>query len=453
MSRWTIFTIGVLMIGLLVAGYWGYTQYDARRDLEIAVANRYQNSFYGLVDNVEKVEVELAKVMVANGMSAGARHLSNVWQEAMTAQANLSQLPLGLGILMRSSKFLTQVGDYAYTLLRKYTEGKTLTETDRSQLSQLREQTTFLSQQLHELQARARRGQLNWLEIERGAERSLREETKSIAREEFKKINEGIEKFPTLIYDGPFSDHIQQRKPKALTGPVLDEGEVRQKVLAFLPDALKQGATIEKAGEIKGTIPGYTFNLKPNGSDTPKLSVDISKKGGHVINMINFREVKDSRLSLTEAADKARAFLESRGFKNMVPTYATKADNTAVIPFAPKENDVIIYPDLIKVKVALDTGEIVGYEALGYIMAHHKRDIPEPKLSAHDARAAVSPDLTINSTNLALIPLETLEEVLCYEFKGTAENGDPYIVYVNALTGEEERVLKVIVNEEGTTTI
>ncbi len=453
-GRWTVPVVVLLIAVAAGAVYWGYTHYDARRDLEIAVANRYQNSFYSLVDSIEKIEVSLAKALVANGMAENVRHLATVWQEAMTAQANLSQLPLGQETLMNIAKFLTQSGDYAYMLMRSHTMGKTLTPKDREQLQNLREQVTFLSQNLHEVQAKASQGQLRWAEIERVSRSKLPSDTKSLADDPFTKINDGIQKFPTLIYDGPFSDHVDQREPKGLTGPELSEEEARKKVLAFLPDSLKkEGLTLEKSADIHGKIPGYSYVVRVEGERGVLAAVDISRKGGHILNMINFRSVDEAKMDLEEAGTKATEFLASRGFKNMVPTYATRADNIAAIPFAPEIDDVIIYPDLIKVNVALDNGEVIGYEALGYIMSHHKREIPKPKISAEEAKAAVSPELKISSTRLAVIPTEDLKEAFCYEFKGVSADDEPYIVYVSAETGEEINILKIITNEEGTTTI
>ena len=331
-GRWTVPVIVLLLAVALGAAYWGYTHYDARRDLEIAVANSYQNSFYSLVDSIEKIEVSLAKALVANGMAENVRYLATVWQEAMTAQANLSQLPLGQETLMNVAKFLTQSGDYAYMLMRNHTMGKTLTPKEREQLQNLRQQVTFLSQNLHEVQSQASQGQLRWAEIERVSRKKLPSDTKSLADDPFTKINDGIEKFPTLIYDGPFSDHVEQREPKGLTGPELSEEEAREKVLAFLPNSLKEGMTLEKAADIQGKIPGYSYVVRAQGERGVMAAVDISRKGGHILNMINFRSVDDAHGSRRGGRLRLQ-FLASKGFRTwclrMLP-----GGQYRVIPFA-----------------------------------------------------------------------------------------------------------------------
>ena len=457
MGKWTIPLIGLLLAIAVGVGLWGTSHYNARRDLEVTVANRYQSSFHSLLDNIEKVEVGLAKTLVANGMPENVRHLSGIWQEAMTGQANLSQLPLGHDGTMSVSKFLTQAGDYAYMLMRGHTFGQNLTEKDKEQLTNLRKQANVLSRNLHEIRASASEGRLQWMEIEQGARRKLPRigatAKDSTENNPFTTISESIDNFPTLIYDGPFSDQVAQRKPKGLTGADISEEEARDKVLAFLPGSLKEGTALEKHSDIKGTIAGYTFVVRPTRGRGIETAIDISRKGGHILTMMNYRNIEDARLDLEEAGAKATAFLASKGFKNMVPTYAARSGNMAAIPFAPEIDEVLIYPDLIKVNVALDNGEIVGYEALGYVMAHHDRTIEQPKVSEEEARAAVNSELKVDSTRLAIIPRENTQEALCYEFKGVDNNDEPYFIYVDAMTGEEINILKIISDDDGTTTI
>ena len=176
----------------------------------------------------------------------------------------------------------------------------------------MREQVTFLSQNLHEVQAKASQGQLRWAEIERVSRSKLPSDTKSLADDPFTKINDGIQKFPTLIYDGPFSDHVDQREPKGLTGPELSEEEAREKGTCLLPDSLKRrGLTLEKSADIHGKIPGYSYVVRVEGERGVLAAVDISRKGGHILNMIsNFRSVDEAKMDLEERQElKLQSFL------------------------------------------------------------------------------------------------------------------------------------------------
>ena len=44
----------------------------------------------------------------------------------------------------------------------------------------------------------------------------------------------------------------------------------------------------------------------------------------------------------------------------MKPTFASEVGNAAVIPFVFVQNGAYVYPDMVKVKVALDNGDILS---------------------------------------------------------------------------------------------
>ena len=70
-------------------------------------------------------------------------------------------------------------------------------------------------------------------------------------------------------------------------------------------------------------------------------------------------------------------------------------------------------------------------------------------VSREEAQGVVSDKLKILSHALAVIPTSGKNEVFCHEFKCESADGRHYIVYVNAETGNEERILILIEDENG----
>ena len=67
------------------------------------------------------------------------------------------------------------------------------------------------------------------------------------------------------------------------------------------------------------------------------------------------------------------------------------------------QDNVIMYPDLIKVKVALDNGEVLGIETTGYLNNHvENRDISNIKITEEEAKKDLNTDLEIISSGLAV---------------------------------------------------
>lgn len=132
----------------------------------------------------------------------------------------------------------------------------------------------------------------------------------------------------------------------------------------------------------------------------------------------------------------------------MKPTYYLKQGGAVTVNYAYTQDDVTIYPDLIKVKIALDNGEILGMETTGYLNNHTTRKIETPKISKSEAKATLNKKLEITSEGLAIIPTEWKTEIFCYEFKGKIDDTD-FLVYVNAKTGKEENILVIIDTPDG----
>lgn len=454
----------VLTLALLVAVGVGYQQYNSRRNLEVMVNNQYYRSFYDLMTSVENVRVGLGKSLAAGSPTMQVASLSDVWREAGSAQSNLNSLPISHNLLMRTSTFLTQVGDFSFVTAKKLASQIELTAEDWNQINELKQQSDSLVKDLEGLQADVVSGDMNWVELARYANSDLKDAPAATGAMNtgFTKVDEQIQQIPTLIYDGPFSDHLERREPLGVTGENISADQAKEVAKNSVPfDASQYLVYVEE--EIRGKIPGYRIKLEPSGdssknsksSGKPSAIVDITKVGGHIMMMSIDHEYNETKISLEDGVKSAEQFLRSIGMNNMAATYASEASGVAVIPFVYMQEGVTIYPDLVKVKVALDTGDIVGYEAAGYLMSHRIRQIPVAQVTSEEAMTHLSSSFQINGEpKLAMIPVDIVasDEVLCWELSGTSF-GDEYYIYVNAITGGEEKVLQVISTEEGRLTI
>ena len=154
------------------------------------------------------------------------------------------------------------------------------------------------------------------------------------------------------------------------------------------------------------------------------------------------REVNSEIISQEEATEKGKSFLEEKGFTNMQETYYVTQEGVTTINYAYVQNDVIAYPDLIKVKVALDNGDILGIETTGYLNNHAERDVSNVLITSEEAKKNLNSKLEITSERLAIVPTEWKSEILCYEFTGNVDDKQ-FLVYINAENGREEDILVV----------
>ncbi len=439
----------VTIIALAIVLGFGLYQYKQRLNYRQYLQNRFQESFYEATTYVDNMENLFTKVRLTKTPDQSAPLFAQLWREASSAQENLSELPYDHNTISKALKFLSQASDFSFSMINKAIEGFELDREDWDKVAQLQKYAKILSDELNKIKQEINDGnRIDWEEIERGGEESLAKGNAKMITGSFSEISKQFEDIPTLIYDGPFSDHIERMQPRMTRNKKKISKEEGKKIVEeFIgKDKIK---TIKQTGEtdtkVEHTIPVYSYQVVLKDQEDPTISIDITQQGGHVLWMLNYTEKESSKdnISLEEARKKAEKFLEDRDYPNMKASYYEKVDGTVVINFAPYKDNVIMYPDLIKLKVSMDDGEIIGFEALGYIMMHHDRKLPEIKISQQEAREKITKDFRVTNVNMAVIPLESKREVLCYEFKGEFDS-QPFLIYINAESGKQEKILQIL---------
>lgn len=437
----SIICVLLIVVAILVA-----ILYQKQREYRQASENSYNMAFSELVDYVQNVETYLAKSLISSTPEHGAETLTHLWREANLAQTYLSRLPIESQELENTEKFLNQVSDYSYSLSRKNIYNESLSDEDLNNLKELHGYSVDLENTLNQLSEDLNSGRFEWGELTKKGTVAFAQQVDNISKESFSNLEENFHEYSGLIYDGAFSEHLTSSEPKGLTGDDIDENKAQEVAKEFVgQDKVKEISNLGFAEN--ATIPVYDFSITTNDDET--VNISISKKGGHVVNMNSNRDINTEVITQEEANSKALEFLNSRGFPNMEETYYLKQDGIVTINYAYKQDDVIMYPDLIKVKVALDNGEILGVETTGYLNNHSERNLDNIKITEEEARKDLNPDLEITSSGLAVIPTEWKTELLCYEFKGKVEDKE-FLVYINAENGREEDILIITNTPNGT---
>lgn len=443
------YIIIAIVVFIVVIGGLIYVVVNNNKEAKTASQNTYNMAFYEVVDYVQNVETYLAKSLISSTPEHGAETLTNVWREANLAQAYLSQLPIESQELANTEKFLNQVSDYSYSLSRKNIYNESLSDEDLKNLKDLHNYSVELENTLNQLSDDINSGRIKWDELTNKGTIAFAQQVSTSSMDGFSNLEENFHQYSGLIYDGAFSEHLTNGEKKGLTGDDIDEETAKQKAIDFIGKDNVQN--VENLGfSENATIPEYNFSVKTNSEES--ISISISKKGGHIVYMNSNREVNAESISQEEANSKGKEFLNNHGIMDMKETYYLKQDGIVTINYAYVQNDVVVYSDLIKVKVALDNGEILGIETTGYLNNHTKRDTSKIKISKESAKKTLNKDLQISSEGMAIIPTEFETEILCYEFKGKVDDKE-FLVYINAENGREEDILIITNTPNGTLTM
>lgn len=414
------------------------------RALSQQTENHYMAAFSDLCDYMDDIDVLTKKILLAKGEKQISSLATQIYMETAAAKTNLSQLPLSDVNLDNTSKFLVQTGDYMMFLSSKAQGGEEISQKEFENILALSKYAEKMSKNLEGLRDKIYSGEISFSET-----KNVMSETdeKSVPTEISGLENEFVE-YPSLIYDGPFSDHIVNKSSDFLKykGQITGKMALRS-ASEYLGEERAKGLNVTDEGG--GAIETYILSREDK---SKTFQIAITKQGAKILWMLDSRDVDKSKIDIEDARRFANAFLIKAGYTDMAESYYEETNNIATLNFAYEKDGVKIYSDLIKVKVALDNGEILGVEATGYLMNHKEREFPTELIGEDEAKKRAGTHLNIDKVGLAMIPLESGKEALCYELKGSFDDRN-YLIYVNSVSGEDEKILLLIESANGILTV
>lgn len=439
--RGRIRIISFLVSLVLALSIWGGTETYKRRNYQQLVKISQERALSELGDYISNITLSLQKGMYANTPPMIANLSSSLWREATGAKTSLSQLESGGNELYNTYKFLSQVGEFTMALNRKVAADEQISEEERKQLDELLKFAKSLSDQINYMQSMYENDALSFDAKKQGLLLSDTADQQKLSYiEGIGNAEQTLTDYPTLLYDGPFSDNIDQKESALLktTDPVSRE-DARKIAASFCGVDPSQ---VADAGDEEGKMPAYLFSVD-------QKTINITKNGGFVAYMLCGDFAGEEKLDQRQAVEIAKKHLEKHGYKNMKESYFATDDGICTINFAFVDNDIVCYPDLIKVNVSLDTGQVCGIDARGYIMNHKDRKIPEDIVSVDKARESLNKNLIVENAQKAYIPKANGDEELTYEFFCKGKDGQDVLVYINVDTLEESEILLLLYTDGG----
>ncbi len=387
---------------------------------------------------MSSINTNLTKGLYANTTPMLSSMAISLTRDAASAKNSLSALPLSDTQLDNMLKFLSQVGAFVSTLDRKLSLGESITSEERNQLKQLIDVSQKLLSELDTITQGVEDGSVSFKQagstLKKSTDQSMQIDSA------FGDAEQTLTDYPTLIYDGPFSDHILNQSPKTLEG----KSDIsKEKALEIASDFIGvDKSTLRFDSETNGVIETYNFFVD-------SINISVCKKGGAVLYLLGSSNAGESVITPEQAVENAKNFLSAKGYKNMKESYYSTQDGICTVNFAYENEGVICYPDLIKLSVSLETGNIISFDARGYIMNHTDRPPVQSKISSDEAKMSVSDYLTVMSSRLAVIPTDYKTEKTAYEFHCKTPDEQEVLVYIDVLTAKEDDILLLLYSDGG----
>ncbi|MDO4608680.1 MAG: germination protein YpeB [Clostridia bacterium] len=429
-------TVSFLSALVLVLGGFLIKEKDKSRYYNTVIENQYSKAFEQLNSSLNNISMAMEKTLYVNSAKKMSVLSAEIFSEAELAKTALSELSMQEGSLDTIYRFLSQVGNYAMSVAKSITNENGVSDRQRNELKALSDTAKIVSNVIND-SAVEYNTHKHWVQtIENKLNNAVSKDSLAISLTE---LEEDMSDYPTLIYDGPYSDHILQKQPLMTS----NAKEFSQENALKTAIQFSNDETIKFEEMMEGKIEAYRFS-------NDNVTIAVSKMGGYVTFMRKNRMVGESLLTYDKAIMKAEKFLSDMKISNMIDTYYFTDDGVCVINFAYLDGYTICYTDLIKVGVAMDTGEIMLLETTGYLTNHTARAFIKPKFTDTQAAEKISSDLQIEESRMVLIPTDAGGEVRCYEFLCLGEDNREILIYLNTQTLEEEQIYILLKSDGGT---
>ncbi|MBR0413439.1 MAG: germination protein YpeB [Clostridia bacterium] len=406
---------------------------EAMYEQNLAQANEYLSDIGDVI----------LKGIYSNSAADQSSMCADVWMNAYEAKNAISALPLADVDMEQCYTFLSKTAEYARAAQKSISGGKTIDDAAHKTFLEIKSKTASLAKDFEKLQnIYLSSGQKISGGIDFSFEKPKTIATSSATGEGLKTLNKNLSDAPKLIYDGPYSDTVQNKNAKMLQNEAkIDVKKATEIAENFLK---KHPGTLSYAGKEKGNIPAYRFT-KGN------AYVLVSIAGGKVISFNTNEQPSKTAVSQKKCLQAAAEYLKSAGYLNMQCDYYELANHIYVMNFHYVEGDVNCYTDLIKIKLNAQNGKVCGMDASGYLSNHTRRNL-DFKLSAAQAQAGVSGYLRTKAIKKALIPTPAGSEKLCYEYRCVSPEGNELLVFIDADTGKQADLLILQITENGVLT-
>ncbi len=431
-------TTGALALTSLGLAFANNQNQQNAKNYESQLQNVYQKNLYDLVEGVNNAEIKLSKAINSDEKDYQKKMLAEVVKNAQLTESAISSLPITQNSLADSVKFINQLGGYSTIVMENLSSETRLNDEEKDNLTKLHSSLVEMKGKLNDYMKKLQKG-----EVKITSDSLKLENDKNSFTVALSMVKDVSVEYPTMIYDGPFSDSETDYVVRGLNGQVIDKSQAYNSVAK----SFKNIANLEYAGEINSNFETINYNLAT--TDEHNLFVQVSKIGGHILTVSGYHQsTMESKVNIEEGEKIALDFAKANGTNSVECVWRDVLGAEAYYNIAPVQNGIILYPDLIKVKVDLSTGTVIGYDATTYFINHVERDLKGEYISSIDASKTIPKGFETSKGRLCLAPLDYGREVVCFEYV-SQRDGETYYFYVNAISGKLENILKVIATNDG----
>lgn len=417
-------TIFVLCYAVVALSVFGYGKTTDNKQLSYLLNGQYAKKMTDASEKLEELDVAVKKTLLFNESDGFDRARDDIWRLSADVKNSVGSLPLDRGFSNSWMNYLGRLGNYAKEadrLENKEEYHKAMTEASIN-LREMADEWQVATRNLvgGQLTVEGWRNQLDSVDADHDWE-GLRDTVKQYTESDF----------PLTASE---SDALKKKELQTLTDKKVTSEEAIERFKILFPEVSKSALVVEKS-QPDAPYPFYHIRFAENRSVG---YIDITEKGGHVLSFLSERPFSEDVQSYEFIEKKAEKFLKDAGYEDAVLEEARENDTSWHFVFVRVEPEygAKVFSDAIHLKVAKDTGGIIGLDAMEYIQ---KENLQQQPIVKQDWSTYFRPHVKVVEEALAYVENERMDQRLAYYLTVTLEMKnelDTYVVVVDTETGE-----------------
>ncbi|MGE7695200.1 PepSY1/2 domain-containing protein [Lysinibacillus sp. NPDC094177] len=417
----------ILTAAVIGLGAYSIHMHGENVSLQRTVLAQYTDNLTDASEKLSHLQKAVSQSLLFQDDNAIHNELDSVWRLSSDVQSSMSNIPIGQEMSNDWFSYLGRLGD----------EAKKTAKTGDYQA--WREKMPQVSTNLQSLSDEWSAATVDFYKNNGKMDVWLRQVDTKNPNTTFDNVQKTLKDYGEKDFPLTLSESDWQKKIdlKALQDSVITEKEALEKVKQLFPIIKDATFTVTRSSD---TAP-YPFYHIQFHQGIRLGYVDLTEKGGHLISYLVERPVDEARLSQDEIMKKAEEYVKRLGMNDVAFVESRENHQAWHITFArvhPGDN-ALIYADGVQLKLAKDTGELLGANAMEYIQAETiKPQTPKPI----DWKTFFGDDVKVEEVRNIYTDNGQFEQRLCYEVIAVRDKNtqETFRIVIDA---ENHNVLKV----------
>ena len=423
MKTWLV----VLTIAVIGLGAYSIDLHGDKEDLQRTVLAQYTDKLTDASEKLSHLQRSVSQSLLFQDEQAIHNELDSVWRLSSEVRSSIANIPIGQELSSEWMNYLGRLGDEA-----KRTAKTGDYEAWRKKMPQV-------STNLQSLSDEWTAATVDFYKHDGKMDVWLQQVDNKNPNSQFDTVKDtlkgyGEKDFPLTLSESDWQKKIEL---KALQDAVITEKEALEKVKYLFPVIKDATFTVTKSSD---TAP-YPFYHIQFHQGIRLGYVDLTEKGGHLLSYLVERPVDEAKLSQEEVLKKAQEYVKRLDMKDVAYVESRENHQAWHVTFArvhPGDN-ALIYADGVQLKVAKDTGELLGANAMEYIQ---EENIKKQTAKPIDWKTFFQDDIQVQEVKNIYTDNGQFEQRLCYEVIALRD-GNTQETFRIVIDAENHNVLKV----------